>query len=81
MKRLYRKFLIWHHGKFKDRIVRCNFCKFRIFNNDPESYKKMIHHNLFDCKKLSPLEQINYLEKELEKQRDQLIKSILEHEF
>lgn len=81
MKKLYRKFLIWYYGNFKNRITRCNHCKFRVFNNENEAYRKMIHHNLFNCKKLTPFEQVSYLQKELDETKERLLKSILEHEF
>lgn len=81
IKRLYRKFLIWSKGSFKTRITKCNHCTFRVFNNDCDAYGKMIRHNLFDCKKLTSFEQLNYLQLETEKIRERLIRNILDHEF
>lgn len=78
MKRLYRKFLIWYHGKFKDRITRCNHCKFRVWRNESDAYGKMIHHNLFDCKKLSLKEQLDYLNEKLWEAQNNLIRSLID---
>lgn len=81
MKRLYRKFLIWHHGKFRNRITRCKNCKFRVFNNEYRAYGKMLSHTLFGCvKQLTISQQLNYIESETKKLEKDFINNILDNE-
>jgi len=80
MKKLYWKFLIWFHGPFRTRITRCQYCKFRIFNNDPEAYGKMLRHKLYGhCTTVAA--QMVVLEREIEETKHRLLKNILGDEL
>lgn len=77
MKKLYRKFLVWYHGPFKTRMHRCPRCAFRVFNNDSEAFKKMMNHELHSHF-LSPREQLDYLNRQLQISQDRLIRSLID---
>lgn len=79
IKRLYSKILIWYYGKFKNRIVRCRKCSFRVFKNDPLASRQLLRHHLYGHP-MTPKEQLDYLESEIKKTREKLL-NLLDCEF